>query len=232
MTYNELATLLKPDISLDEEQIKRLEKFQNLVIEKNKLFNLTSITENDSFLIKHLFDSLYPFRKLSLNGLKVLDFGSGGGFPGIPLAILFKDAQFTLLDATEKKCAFLKYVSEELELDNVEVIHARGEELSSLNEHFDFISARAVSSLPILLEMIAPLLKINGEFLSLKGANGIEELNVSHKAMRILSLSLINIEEYDLPLNLGKRTTFLFKKEKATNKKYPRAYAAIIQKPL
>ena len=231
MNYQELQERLSSFLSIDEEKIQKLEKYQSFLLENNKQFNLTSITEPNEMLIKHFYDSLAPLEYLSIENKSVLDFGSGAGFPGLPFAILVPSSKVTLLDATRKKCEFLKGVKELLSLENVQVVHARGEDFKE-REHFDVVSARAVASLPVLLELVAPLLKVGGIFLAMKGANGEKELCESKKALKTLGLTLKKTEVYELPEEMGKRVNFLFEKEAPTPKKYPRPYADILKKPL
>lgn len=231
MNYQELQERLSSFLSVDEEKMQKLEKYQSFLLENNKQFNLTSITEPNEMLIKHFYDSLAPLEYLSIENKSVLDFGSGAGFPGIPFAIFVPSSKVVLLDATKKKCEFLKNVKDLLSLENVEVVHSRGEEFKQ-RECFDVVTARAVASLPILLELIAPLLKVDGLFLAMKGANAQQELSESKKALKTLGLVLQKTEEYELPEEMGKRVDFLFEKKTPTPKKYPRLYADILKKPL
>ena len=231
MNYEELQNRLSSFLSVDEEKIEKLKKYQSFLLLNNKQFNLTSIVDPSEMLIKHFYDSLSPLAYLSIENKKVLDFGSGAGFPGLPFAIFVPSAKITLLDATKKKCEFLRQTAELLGLKNVEVIHARGEEFKA-RETFDVVSARAVAALPILLELVAPLLKVGGLFLALKGANGEQELSESKKAMKTLGLKLARKEEYELPEEMGKRVNLIFEKTCFTPKKFPRLYADILKKPL
>ncbi len=231
MNYQELEKWLSSFLLTDEEKMDKLRKYQSFLLLSNKQFNLTSITDPNEVLIKHFYDSLSPLEHLSIADKKVLDFGSGAGFPGLPFAIFMPSAHVTLLDATKKKCDFLAECVKLLGLKNVEVVHSRGEEFIA-RESFDVVTARAVAALPILLELIAPLLKVGGLFLAMKGANGEKELLESQKALKTLGLKLSRQEEYELPEGMGKRVNLVFEKLSKTPKRFPRLYADILKKPL
>lgn len=231
MTYPELASSLSTFLSVDEEKMEKLKEYASLIVSNNRKFNLTAIIEENDILIKHFYDSLFPLSFFSVENKKILDFGSGAGLPGIPFALFSPTAEVTLLDATKKKCDFLLEAKERLSLQNVEVIHGRGEDINK-RESFDCVSARAVASLSVLLELVAPLLKVGGHFLALKGKGGEEELSQAKGALKTLGLSLFKEEGYELPEGKGSRVLLIFKKEKATPKRYPRPYAEILKRPL
>lgn len=231
MTYLQLAQSLSAFLPVDEEKMEKLKEYASLIVTSNQKFNLTAILEENDIIIKHFYDSLFPLSFFSIEGKKVLDFGSGAGLPGIPFALFTPSAEVTLLDATKKKCDFLLTVKERLSLQNVEAIHGRGEDMNK-RESFDCVSARAVASLSVLLELVAPLLKVGGYFLALKGKGGEEELFEAKGALKALGLSLFKEEEYELPEGKGSRVLLVFKKEKATPKRYPRPYADILKRPL
>lgn len=230
MTHDEL--LLALDIPLERRDAlkKALSDYADLLSSRNKEYNLTAIVEPNEVTIKHFYDSLYPLRFLDLSGKSALDFGSGAGFPGLLYALFVPDCRMSLLDATAKKCHFLEEASTLLKCNNVSVLHARGEDLP--RGSFDVGSARAVAALPVLLELVMPLLKVGGKFLALKGKNGQEELSESETALRKLGGKLLKIEEYALPEDMGERTAILIEKVHETPHKYPRPYGEILKRPL
>ena len=232
MNYDELFSSLKEFLpNADMAMMKKLRLYQEMILSSNRQFNLTSITAESDMLIKHFYDSLYPLKYVEINNKNVLDFGSGAGFPGIPLAIFSPDAQITLLDATKKKCDFLSSVKDALLLNNVNVVNSRVENFKKAGG-FDIVTARAVAPLPILLEICASLPHVGGYVLALKGANGDEELRAAKKAVDVLNLRLIKKEMYHLPEGAGERCLFLFQKEKETPHRFPRPYPEILKKPL
>lgn len=231
MNFEELALSVNGFLDLDEEKIASLKRYRELVLESNKQFNLTSITDENEFVIKHFYDSLIPLKYLNVEGKEVLDFGSGAGFPGIPFAISTPSAKLTLLDATKKKCLFLSTVKDELMLHNVEVVCARGESLAK-KERYDVVTARAVAALPILLELVSQSIRLGGRLLALKGDHGKDELSESKDAIKKLGFELEKVEEYELPEGMGKRTLIILKKVQKTPNKFPRLYADILKKPL
>ena len=231
MNFEELGLSVKGFMDLNDEKIASLKRYRELVLESNKQFNLTSITDENEFIIKHFYDSLIPLKYLSIEGKEVLDFGSGAGFPGVPFAISVPNARLTLLDATRKKCLFLSSVKDELRLDNVEVVCARGESLAK-KERFDVVTARAVASLPILLELVSQSIRVGGRLLALKGDHGKDELSESEGAIKKLGFKLEKVEEYELPEKMGGRTLIILKKVAKTPNKFPRLYADMLKKPL
>ncbi len=235
MNYEEMQTLLKErGILLDEEKIKKLDEYLHLLIEWNDRFNLTSIKDEGDIIEKHFYDCLLAADPtLLIKGKKVADLGSGAGFPGLVWAISFSETDFTLIEATKKKCTFLEEMVRVLELKNVKVVNARVEELSpTLRESFDFVTARAVSELRVLLELGTSLLKVGGIFIALKGSHGEDELSLASKALKTLNLKVLDIRHASLPNSDGERINILLEKEKKTEKRYPRKYADILKKPL
>ncbi len=232
MNYEGLFSSLKEFLPhVDMAKMEKLRRYQEMILASNRQFNLTSITEESDMLIKHFYDSLYPLKYVDISGKSVLDFGSGAGFPGLPFAIFSPDAQITLLDATKKKCDFLSSVKDSLSLDNVSVVNSRVENFKKAGG-FDVVTARAVAPLPILLEICAPLPRVGGCVLALKGANGEEELLAAKKAIAVLGLKFVKKETYHLPEDAGERRLFLFQKEKETPHRFPRPYPEILKKPL
>lgn len=224
MTYEQLKT----HFNLDE---KYIDSFLEFLISKNKIMNLTSITNKEEMIEKHIFDSLLISKKINFDDKVVLDVGSGGGFPGIPLAIMFPKSKFILLDSTEKKVNYLNEAIEYLNLHNVEAKCGRVEKLNEV-ERYDMVISRAFADLPIYLELVTYLVKVGGTIIALKGPKAEEELSRSKNAMQKLNLKLIDKQIDELPISHDKRINLIFKKIDKTNKKYPREYSLIKNKSL
>lgn len=214
--------LLK-EFNVDE---KLIEKFINNLLVWNEKLNLTTITNIDEIIIKHIYDSLLITKVFDFKNKVVLDVGSGGGFPGIPLAIKYPKSKFVLLDSTNKKINYLNETIKNLGLKNVSTLCCRVEEIKEI-EKYDVIISRALASLPIYLELVTKLVKINGNIIALKGANGENELLESSNAIKKLSLKLINTQKEKLPIINQERINFIFEKEKKTISIYPRLYKDI-----
>lgn len=222
-----MNNLLK-DFNVDVSTYEQFDKYYNLLIETNKVMNLTSITSYEEVYIKHFYDSLL-LSKCSDNLNNIIDVGSGAGFPGIPLAILQPNIDITLLEPTKKRANFLEKVKDELHLNKVQVISDRAENIKG---NYKYATARAVAPLNILLELITPLLQVNGIFYCLKGSSYLDELDKASNAIKELNLHVEYIYHYDLPNDLGKRVIIAFKKTKQHNLKYPRQYSKILKQPL
>lgn len=230
MTKEELKLCLK---NIDDNKLSLLEHLIDVTLETNEKFNLTAIKDKEKFRELMVFDSLLPLKYVDLSSEKtVIDVGTGAGFPGLPLAIC-SDAKYTLLDSTNKKIGHICRVIDEFKLQNVTPICARVEEFALKNrEHFDYAIARAVASLNELLELCVPLIKVGGLFIAMKGPRSDEELDDANSAIKKLDLEVISVNEEELPVSKEKRTIIIFKKLKATNKKYPRRFGEIKAKPL
>ena len=220
------------NISLTQNQLDQLNEYYNLLIEYNKVMNLTGITDYEEVYLKHFYDSLTIAKVIDLNNINSLcDIGTGAGFPGLVLKIVFPNLKITLLESLNKRIEFLKVVIDKLNLKNIEVIHSRAEDYALKNRNkFDVTTARAVAHTSILLEYAIPLTKINGYFIPLK-ANMTEELKEINNAINELNVRLIKKEEFKLPIEGSTRTILLFEKLK-DNKKYPRKYSEIKKKRL
>lgn len=218
-------------IKLSDLQSKKLENYRDLLIEWNKKFNLTAIKEPQDIEIKHFQDSLLGEVLFPLNK-KIVEVGSGGGFPSIPLMIKREDLEFTLIESTGKKCEFLTMVVNNLNL-NAKVINKRAEEVgkSELRESFDIVTARAVASLNVLSEYCLPLIKVGGLFIAYKSVNE-EELINAKKAISILGGEVIKVYNYSLSNNEGERVIYVIKKVKNTPNIYPRGNGKERSKPL
>ncbi len=221
MTAKILEKFKEYQISISDFQAKQLEEFMLLVLEKNKEINLTSITDKDEFVVKHLLDSALALSLFEDNSL-ILDIGSGAGFPGIVLKILNPTLKITLLDSVKKKTDFLVEVKEKLALKNLEIVHSRVEDfIKDKREKFDFVTSRAVASMSTLLEYSLPFLKINGKMIVYKGPNVQEELKNVINSFKILAGRLENIIQLNIEENT--RNILIINKEKIGSKFYPRS---------
>lgn len=220
-------------INITEEQLNHLEIYYQLLVEWNEKMNLTGITEKEDVYLKHFYDSLTICKVIDLKSVNTLcDVGTGAGFPGMVLKIIFPNLQITLVDSLQKRLAFLDTVKQTIGLMNLDIIHARAEEYAIENrEKFDVVTARAVAPLNILLEYCVPIVKKEGYFIPMK-ANVSEELENSKNAMKQLSIKLEQKEEFLLPIENSQRTILLLKKEENTSKKFPRKYNDMKKKPL
>ena len=234
MTISEfIEELKKLNIEPTQKQLEQLNRYYELIVEYNKVMNLTGITEKEQVYLKHFYDSLTIAKVIDLNKEESLcDIGTGAGFPGIVLKILFPNLKITLIDSLNKRIEFLKIVIKELNLNNIEAIHTRAVEYAIKNkEKFDVVTSRAVAPLNILLELSIPLLKINKYFISYKG-NISREIIESENALKQLDSKVDKIEEFELPKENSNRTIIKIKKLNKTNKKYPRKFSEIKKKPL
>lgn len=233
MNNNSLRKRLKTiHIELSDKQVQQFEDYERLLLIWNNHFNLTAITEHEDIINKHFFDSLCASKTIEFKNQSIIDIGSGAGFPGIPLKICFPDLKMTLLESNSKKASFLELIIKTLELKNIKVINKRAEDCFEEREKYDIAVARAVASLPILLELCIPFVRVGGYFLAQKGTKANEELLMSKKALRKLSTRVLLQDEYVLPGFGETHTNLLFLKEKETSKKYPRLYANIKSNPL
>lgn len=223
-------------IDVDEKMLVDFEEYRLLLEEYNKVMNLTGITEQRDAYIKHFLDSVAIFKNGYIeDGISVIDVGTGAGFPGIPFKIANKNISLTLLDSLNKRINFLKEVGKKLNLEDVEYIHSRAEEASKKDEYrekYDIATARAVASLPILLEYCTPYVKVGGFFICLKGPSVKEEIVDSRKAMDILGVRLVEKIDVELPDEDLHHNILVFKKERNTPKQYPRRSNQISKKPL
>ena len=234
MTISEfIEELKKLNIEPTQKQLEQLNRYYELIVEYNKVMNLTGIIEKEQVYLKHFYDSLTIAKVIDLNKEETLcDIGTGAGFPGIVLKIIFPNLKITLIDSLNKRIEFLKIVIKELNLENIEAIHTRAEEYAKENiEKFDVVTSRAVAPLNILLELSIPLLKINKYFISYKG-NISREIIESENALKQLDSKIDKIEEFELPKENSNRTIIKIKKINKTNKKYPRKFSEIKKKTL
>ena len=211
----------------------KFEAFKSLLLEHNKICNLTSITDEKGVLYKHFLDSIAG-ESLFTRGAHTVEIGSGGGFPSIPLKIIRSDLSFDLIESTGKKCNFLREVVEKLSLECVEVRNIRAEDGARdkmLREKFDVVCARAVARLNVLCEYCIPYIKVGGKFIAYKG-DAAEELKEAGNAMKVLGAEVEKVIDYDLPEDSGKRTVICIRKVKPTPLKYPRGQGRERKNPL
>ena len=239
MEFNEFKEKMiinvdKLGITLSEIQLKQFYNYMNLLIEWNKKINLTAIIEPDEIILKHFVDSLTISKYIS-DGTRVVDVGTGAGFPGIPLKIYRQDLEITLLDSLQKRINFLDEVIRELNLEKIETIHSRVEDFGKdkkYREKFDIATSRAVANLATLSEYLLPLVKIGGKVISMKGSLIEEELENSKNAIKILGGEIERVDEFDLPNSDISRNIILIDKVKETPNKYPRKAGEPSKKPL
>lgn len=212
---------------------EKFDRFKRLLTEYNKICNLTSVTDEKGVKYKHFFDSIVG-EKLISNGAQVVEIGSGGGFPSMPLKIVRDDLSFTLIESTGKKCRFLESVVENLSLKCVKVENIRAEEgahKDELREKFDFAVARAVAQLNVLCEYCLPYVKVGGRFIAYKG-EAEDEVKAAENAIKILGGQIEEVIPYSLPENFGKRSLVVIKKIKSTPSLYPRGQGKERKQPL
>ncbi len=234
MTKKEFILLLeKENIKIDDHQFSQLEKYFELLVDYNKKVNLTAITNKEEVFLKHFFDSLTVTKVVDFNQKqKICDVGTGAGFPGLVLKILYPETELTLVDSLNKRIKFLDLVISSLKLKNVYTIHSRAEDYGKNNkEKFDVVTARAVTQLPKLLELCVPIVKVGGVFISMK-ADAEEEIRSSKRAMSELKVSLEKKEVFSLPKENSSRTILMFRKNEKTKKEFPRSPSEIKKQPL
>lgn len=224
--------LKKINIDISVDILSKLDKYYQILVEENQKYNLTAITEENQVYLKHFYDSLCIIKIINLENQYLLDIGTGAGFPGLVLKIVFPNLKIDLLDSTNKKCLFLQKVIDTLELKNITVINARAEEYAKENrEIYDIVTSRAVAPLKHLLEYSIPTLKVNGNFISLK-SNIEEEIKNINNYYNKLYLSQEEIIKYELPYEHSLRTLYKVTKTKETPLIYPRMYSQIKKKDI
>ena len=223
-----LKELSKLNINLNQEQLDKLDKFYYLLINWNEKINLTTITNKEDFYLKHFYDSLTLVNVIDLTkDLKVLDVGTGAGFPGIVLKIVFPNLKITLLDSLNKRINYLNEVIKELDLKDINTICARSEEYTKHHrEEYDLVVSRAVAHLKILSEITFSSVKINGYLVAMKG-NIDKELEDSKNIINKLNGKIISINQFNLPKENSIRTLIKIEKIKSTPLIYPREYSKI-----
>ena len=227
-----LEELKKINITLTNDKLDKLQKYYEILITENQKYNLTAIIKQEYVYLKHFYDSLTLTKIVDLNTQSLCDIGTGAGFPGIVLKIVYPTLKVTLLDSTEKKCKFLQKVIDSLELKDIEVINERAEIFSKENrEKYDIVTSRAVAPLKHLLEYSIPLVKVNGFYIAMKGeiTKETENIEIYYKKLDIIEDKILT---FQLPFEKSTRSLIRYQKLKETNKKYPRKYKDIKNKSL
>ena len=223
-------------IALSEKQMEQFLQYYELLVEKNKVMNLTAITEFDEVVEKHFLDSVSLTKQLDLHQpLKVLDLGTGAGFPGIPLKIVFPELEITLMDSLNKRVLFLQDVISSLQLQNIEAVHGRAEEAAKnkkYRESFDLCVSRAVANISTLSEYCLPFVKIGGSFISYKSSTIEDELKDGKKGIAILGGKVKDVYKFTLSDSKLQRSFVIIEKEKKTPKAYPRKAGTPSKDPL
>lgn len=234
--YSYLINTLKTwNFELSDKQINQLDTFYEMLIEKNKVMNLTAITEFDEVIVKHFADSLSICTVLPADVNTVCDLGTGAGFPGIPMAIAYPELQFTLIDSLNKRIKFLQEVVDAIGLTNVTLVHGRAEEVGrnkNYRESFDLVVSRAVANIATLSEYCLPLVEIGGYFISFKSGDIKDEIKSSGSAVKKLGGNMNNPNYFSLPETDISRSFIIIDKEKATPKAYPRKAGTPSKEPL
>ena len=225
-------------ITLNDKQKEQFLKYYELLVEWNGFMNLTAITEFDDVMKKHFADSLSivkAFSKIRTEKLKVIDIGTGAGFPGIPLKIVFPQIELTLLDSLQKRLKFLQEVIDQLELGEMELIHGRAEDFckpSMKREQYDLCVSRAVANLATLSELCLPYVKVGGKFIPYKSEKAEEEVREAQKAITLLGGEVKEQIGFELPeSNIG-RTLVVIEKKNITPKKFPRKAGMPAKEPI
>lgn len=222
-----------PALGLGPELIEPLETFSRMLLEKNQVMNLTAITDPRDVAALHLLDSLALVKLAGLESQRVVDVGTGAGFPGVPLAIARPSARVTLLDSLGKRVDFLRESCRTLGLDNVECVHGRAEEFAGeRRETFDLAVSRAVAALPVLCELCLPLVKVGGAFWAMKSVDTEEEISASKTAVKVLGGRIQAVSDYTIPTTEVVHRVVCIQKTAPTPKKYPRRFALIKKQPL
>ena len=224
--------LKKINITVTKHMLEQLEKYDEVLRTENKKYNLTAIKNKEDVYLKHFYDSLTLSKIIKLENQSLCDIGTGAGFPGMVLKIIYPNLKVTLVDATEKKCKFLQLVIQELGLKDIEVIHARAEIYSkTVREKYDIVTSRAVAPLKHLLEYSIPLVKVEGNYIAMKSdiQKEIENIDIYYKKLKIEEEKILT---FTLPYEESTRTLIRYKKIDKTDLKYPRKYTDIKKKSL
>lgn len=238
MEYNKFKEVFEEkekeiNLTISDENIEKLYRYMRILLEWNENINLTAITDENEVIQKHFIDSLTILKYIN-NTDKIIDVGTGAGFPGIPVAINSK-AKVTLLDSLNKRINFLDEVKNVIKLENVETIHGRAEEVAknkAYREKYDIAVSRAVSPMNVLMEYLMPFVKIGGICICMKGPNVVEEIENAKNAVKLLGGEYINQENIKLDGGKIDRNLIIVKKIKNTSSKYPRKPGTPTKQPL
>ena len=234
--FDEIFKKLAKEINLDidKSKIVKFYEYMNLLLEWNEKINLTAITEQNDIILKHFIDCL-TIKKYLKDNDKIVDIGTGAGFPGIPLAIMSEANKFTLVDSLNKRVNFLNDVKEKIDLKNIEAIHSRAEEFGQnkiYREKYDIAVSRAVANLSVLLEYLLPTVKVGGKVICMKGSQVQDEIDEAKYALKELGGVIKLTDEFCLPETDMKRNIIVIEKIKNTPKKYPRKSGTPSKQPL
>ena len=222
-------------ISYNADQLSQINLFYDMLIEKNKVMNLTAITEYNDFIVKHVLDSLLIFSVEKIDHQKIIDVGPGAGFPGIPIKIFFPDTELVLMDSLNKRLLFINEVISNLNLKKITTVHGRAEDIAHdklYREKFDICVSRAVSNLSTLSELCIPFAKINGKIISYKSSDINDELAGAENAIKILGGSKAEVYMTKLPDSDITRSFIVINKKYMTSNKYPRKAGTPLKQPL
>ncbi len=235
----DLQELLKQGVKefgteLQEQQVQQLLQYKDILLEWNEKINLTAIEEDRDVIVKHYIDSLSILPFLEDKNRKMIDIGTGAGFPGIPVKIAYGNLDITLLDSLDKRVKFLTEVINSLQLKGIKAVHGRAEDFGvrpEFREKYDIAVARAVAALPVLLEYCLPFVKVGGIFIAMKGSS-TEEVDNSRKALEVLGGKIEDVKEFTLPFSDMRRNVVLVRKLRQTPTKYPRKAGKPSKEPL
>lgn len=234
MKINEFIEAIKNiNVNINDEILKSLEIYSKELKQYNEHTNLTAIKEIEDIYLKHFFDSILVAKYVDFKNIEsIIDIGTGAGFPGLVLKIFFPHLKVTLLDSNNKKTKFLEYISDKLNLNDIEIVNDRAENFIKTKRHsYDLCISRAVSELRIILELGLPFVKLDGKLVALKG-NYEKEYEHVEETLKVLDAQLVNIQEDILPIEESRRTFLIYKNNKLISNEYPRTYEKIKKKPL
>lgn len=224
------------ELELTSEQLERFAGFTSLLLDWNQRMNLTGITDPQEIAVKHFLDSLTLIPLIPRSqSLRIVDVGTGAGFPGLVIAVMFPEFHVTLMDSTGKKLRFIKHVGEALSLGNIRVLHSRAEDAGRSRAHretYDIVMARAVAPMPALMEYTLPLAKIGGQVIAMRGTDAYDVTNTAARAIDILGGELFTIEEVQLPGFTNPRYLVVVDKVDPTPRDYPRNAGIPTRQPL
>lgn len=230
-----IEALSRHGIELSDHQLWQFNKYHEMLVEWNEKINLTAVTERDEVYLKHFYDSITGLIYVDIaEGGKLCDVGAGAGFPSLPMKIIRPDLKVTIVDSLNKRLNFLNELTAELGMDNIHLVHDRAE---TFGQHqgrhmFEYVTARAVANMPVLLELCLPLIQTGGTLIALKGKKGLEELEDSEFALKLLGGEVVNTNYFELPSEDSERYIFEIKKRHKTPKDYPRKPGTPNKSPL
>lgn len=225
-------SILNNDINLSDDVLKNFYDYMNGIISWNDKINVTAIVDPDEFIVKHFIDSI-TINEIVENKGKLLDIGTGAGFPGVPIKLLNDKLSVTLIDAVNKKLNVIRDVSKDMNIDNLEIIHSRAEDLArdkNYREQYDYVTTRAVSNLSTILEYMIPFLKVNGIAICMKGPNYKEEIEEAKNTFKVLGIKLKEVKKYVFEGQA--RNVLIIEKLKKTDEKFPRGGGKPLKEPL